>query len=488
MRAALAVWALALGAQEEAREFHFQHENVLGTSLDLVVQAPTRARAEACQAAVLDEIERLRRILSTYDPASEVSRLNGTPFFIRVSAELMEVLALYEAWRLRSGGAFNGQLGSIICVWKKAQESGTPPEDALLDRLARAIDGPAADLDVEGGKARRRTSQLLNVNAIGKNYIIEKAVHAARSQDPSLAGILLSIGGDVACRGAEWRVGVVDPRRSQDNAPPLTHLLLRDRAVASSGSYERPYTIGDRRHSPVMDPRNGRPADGVLGATVVAPDAVTADALSTALCVLGPREGLALVARVARAECLIVASDGTVHTSPGWAALEAPGFPVEIAQQKHPAWPEKFQVGIDVMLAQNPPGKPYCRPYLAVWVEDASKKPVRTISVWGTDAKYLKELTAWWSFAGKDGALVKAVTRATRNPGKHTLLWDGLDDKGQPVPQGVYVLRVEVHREHGRHIKDMVAPLACRAKAWKGDLRGNVEIESIKVRYGPEGK
>jgi thiamine biosynthesis lipoprotein ApbE len=469
--------------------FAFGHDHVLGTSLDLLVAAPDRTLAEACESAVLEEVERLRRILSTYDPASEIGRLNATSAALRVSPELLEVLDLYESWRLRTAGAFNGRLGSILALWKEAEASGREPDDALLAAAAREIDGPAVELDVEAGTARRLGTARLNVDALGKNYILAKALRAARTRVPAATGLLLSIGGDVVSWGAgpdgPWIVGVMDPRTPFENAPPAARTRLRGGALTSSGSYERFFTVAGRRIPRMIDPRTGRPATGVLGASVLAPDPVTADALSTTLCVLPPEEGLRLIASIPDADAFLVAADGAVHTSPGWARRTEP---VEISQQKNTGWPAGYQVTIDLALAKSPKasaGKPYRRPYVAVWIEDPSGRPVRTVAVWGNDPKYLKELTLWWTIGSKDAALVKAVSKATRDGGAYKLSWDGLDDKGQPVPQGVYVVRLEVHREFGQHIKNMSAALPCRAKPSGLDFRPSLEVDGVKVRYGP---
>jgi thiamine biosynthesis lipoprotein ApbE len=480
---------------ERAREYRFCHEGVLGTSLDLTVITESGDRAGACEGAVLSEIERLRRILSTYDPLSEISRLNSTLEEIPVSSDLFEVLALYEAWRVCSGGSFDARVGSILSAWKRGEREQRIPDPATLRAICQGIDGPGVALDRERQRVRRLSDHLLGINAIGKNYILEKAVAAALAKEPTVRGLLLSIGGDIVCRGsatgipgAPWSLGVADPRLHHDNAPPLCRILLRDRAVASSGSYERYFTFGRDRYSCIINPRTGWPAQEVLGATVIAADAVTADALSTSLCVLGPDGGLELIRRVPGAECLITTSDGATVESPGWRAYVAPPPPVEIQQQKKSLWPDQFEVSVELTLAASPPtqsGKPYRRPYVAVWIEDAAGKAVRTVAVWGNNLKHEPELSAWWSFAGKNAELVKAVSKATRDAGKYTLVWDGQDDKGNPVPQGSYVVRIEVSREFGRHFKDMAAPLVCKTKASKAAIKGNVEMDSVKIAYGP---
>ena len=92
----------------------------------------------------------------------------------------------------------------------------------------------------------------------------------------------------------------------------------------------------------------------------------------------------------------------------------------------------------------------YARPYVAVWVEDADRKPVRTVQLWVGKDEWLKDLRSWWRKVGRyDRELVDAVTSATRPAGEYTFVWDGLNDKGQRVEQGNYTFYVEVVREHG---------------------------------------
>src|SRR5258706_15798311 len=105
-------------------------------------------------------------------------------------------------------------------------------------------------------------------------------------------GGLLNMGGDIrAWGGGGWVVGVADPECPAENAPVRGTLVLREAAVATSGGYARYFTIGERRYSHLIDPRTLRPVEDVASATVVASDCVTANAMSTAACVLGAREG-----------------------------------------------------------------------------------------------------------------------------------------------------------------------------------------------------
>ena len=92
----------------------------------------------------------------------------------------------------------------------------------------------------------------------------------------------------------------------------------------------------------------------------------------------------------------------------------------------------------------------YARPYVAVWIEDSNRKPVRTVQLWVGKDEWLKDLRSWWRKVGRyDRELVDAVTSATRPAGEYRFVWDGLDDSGNRVEQGEYTFYVEVVREHG---------------------------------------
>jgi len=470
-------------------EFYFHHDHVIGTSLDVWAVAPDETAATACETAILDEIERLRRIFSLYDADSELSRLNRAGGPVPASPEMVEVLTAYEAFQQRSYGAFNGQLGELVRLWKAAEQTGVEPDSATLQPIVREINQPGWRTDEAHRTVTRLTSQPLNLNSIAKGYIIQKAAAAARARVPALRGLLLNLGGDMAVWGKDadgrpaWTIGVQDPLHPEDNAPVLAVLRLEDAAVATSGGYERYYTVAGKRYSHLFDPRTGRPAAGMASATVVARDNMTANALATTLCVLSPEEGLRLVADTPGAECLLVTPDGRQFRSAGLKTLELALPPTaQDKGDKTTAWPDGYQVTLSVTLPTIDAGARYRRPYVAVWVENADGKAVRTITVWGNNPRYTKDLSHWWKFAQGDQALIKAVTRATRAPGKYTLAWDGKDDKGALVPRGTYTVQVEVHREHGKHLVQ-TGKIVCGADPATVTLERNAETEATVVEY-----
>jgi hypothetical protein len=155
-----------------------------------------------------------------------------------------------------------------------------------------------------------------------------------------------------------------------------------------------------------------------------------------------------------------------------------------------PKWDDRFELAVDLEIAAQQ-GSRYHRPYVAVWVEDAGGRPVRTLSVWvntsGRGPRYIRELRRWFSMersqedsGGPD--LVATVSSATRLPGQYTVTWNGRDDRGAVVDQGSYRLVIEAAREHGSY-QLMEQDLTLGAKPVAADLGSNEEIGRARVEY-----
>jgi thiamine biosynthesis lipoprotein len=214
-----------------ANEFSFHRDHVIGTSLDLCIVAPDAGTAEDAELTVLNEIERLRTIFSTYDATTEISKLNRTREPVRVSADMAEVLKAYEFWQGKSGGAFNGQVGELVRVWKDGEKANREPAPLTLERIAADLKKPGWQLDPVTNTVTRLTDQPLNLNAIGKGFIIQKAFDAVQKQHSTVSGLLINLGGDIRAWGTPpggtgWAVGVQDPFRHFDNAAPLAGLRI----------------------------------------------------------------------------------------------------------------------------------------------------------------------------------------------------------------------------------------------------------------------
>jgi thiamine biosynthesis lipoprotein ApbE len=384
-----------------------------------------------------------------------------------VSAELFDVLALFDTWRDRTGGALDASAEAVSRVWKRAATLGRVPTDEELAAAVAEVRRPHWRLDPSARTVTHLDATPIILNSFTKSYIIDRAVRAALDGG-AVHAVVVNIGGDLVTRGA-WTepVAVTDPLDNADNAAPLTRLAVRDRAVATSGSYRRGFDIGGRHYSHIVDPRTGRPVSQVVSATVVADRAADAGALATAFNVLRPEDSERLARSVPGAEFLLVLADGSRIQSAGWRALAADSqpalhvpSPVARLFASEQAGRPGYELTVTVELAQlqGQSGGRVERPYLAIWIEDKDKIPVRTLTVLyrANEARFLAELRAWYRGdrlrAMADGTeIIGSVSSATRSPGRYTFTWDMNDQQGAPVKPGTYTVCIEAAREHGTY-------------------------------------
>jgi FAD:protein FMN transferase len=285
---------------------------------------------------------------------------------------------------------------------------------------------------------------------------------------------------------------VTDPRDNADNAPALARFAVRNRAVATSGGYRRGFDIAGAHYSHIVDPRTGRPAGHVLSATVVAEHAVDAGALATALCVLTLEDSARLASQIPGVEYLIVLPDGQRIESRGWPGLESAPTrsfstpnPVARMYASEQAWNPDFELTVAVELAR--PGGMTKRPYVAVWIENKDRFPVRLIALWYQKSRYLPELTAWSRAerqrAMADGTdIIGSVASATRSPGAYTFKWDGKDQQGNLVKPGTYTVCIEVSREHGTY-QLLRQEMDFSGVAREVVLPGGTEVTAASLNY-----
>ena len=474
----------------------FHDENVLGTSLELKVAATSQKNADRAEAAVLSEIQRESKALSSYDSASEFSRWAATRGqAVPVSKELFETLSLFDQWRARTNGALDPAAEAVIRVWKDAAKADHMPGQQELAAAVQTVRQPHWSLDASAHTATHLSSTPLVLNTFVKSYIIDHAANAALATS-NVDGVVVNIGGDVVVRGIlSESIHVADPRSDAENSKPLAHLILSDMAVATSGNYRRGFDIQGQHYSHIVDPRTGQPADGILSATVIARNPVIAGALATSFSVMGADESRKLASSMSGVEYQLVQRDGSKVESAGWRKLASPSMDLAMAAAPAPprplpvpqagVWNAAFE--LDIILELTHFDFPVRRPYVAIWIEDKDKFPVRTIALWQQKSRYLTDLKNWYradrmrSMAeGSD--LIGTITSATRSPGKYTVKWDGKDNAGKPVKAGTYFVNIEAAREHGTY-QMMRQEMDFSGTPKTAQLPGGSEIASATIEY-----
>lgn len=302
---------------------HHTYERMLGTEVEVQIVADSRAQAEAAEDAALSELERLRDIFNRFDPHSEFSRWLARPHErVSLSSELWEVLAQAEWWQDWSGGAFHAGADALGAVWRAAAERGQRPTAETLAQVLSDLRQPLWTRFPDGSATLHATFPL-GLNALAKGFIVDKAAETAFAA-AGVRAVSVNAGGDLrtlsreGMGGTGLRVQVADPLTRRDDAPPLATVKVGGGALASSGHAHRGYRIGEDWVSHLLDPRTGQPVSGVAGVTVTAPTCLQADALATALSVLGV-SGLPLLDALPDCAALLVGPQGERFASSRWA-------------------------------------------------------------------------------------------------------------------------------------------------------------------------
>lgn len=290
---------------------------MMGTVVEITAGGQEIEKLEAAVNEAFAEIERLDKLLSRHRPSSDISLLSQSNDGSKVATETAQVIALGLDVARRSGGAFDLTLGRLKSLWGLDKERPTVPDQEAISEALAGI-GPAA-LSLDGQQVGKRTPPLqVDLGGIAKGYTVDRAI--AVLQRHGITSAAVNAGGDMYLLGQRpqrsWRIGIQHPRQ-QDTV--LETIQVRDRAVVTSGDYERFFEKKGIRYHHIFDPQNGFPARRCQSVTIIADSVALGDALATAVFVLGPEAGLQLLAQYPEAEGLIVATDGTLHVSPGWA-------------------------------------------------------------------------------------------------------------------------------------------------------------------------
>jgi len=302
------------------RTYEF-HGLAMGTtwSVKVVAASLDRERQQALEALVVAELDGVNEKMSHYLETSELSRFNDlvedAPF--PVSAELLEVLERALEIGEQTGGALDVTIGPLVDAWGFGPPGHPPepPSDAEILRLLAASGPEHLVLDRHAAAVTKRVPGLrVDLSAIAKGYAVDRVAEALAAE--GLDRFLVEIGGELRALGTgetgePWRLAVERPRtegRSVQLIVPLT-----SGSLATSGDYRNYYEVDGERITHILDPRTGRPITHRLASvSVVDPLCVRADALATALMVLGPDDGYRLAMESDLAALFLVrGEDGT---------------------------------------------------------------------------------------------------------------------------------------------------------------------------------
>jgi thiamine biosynthesis lipoprotein len=293
---------------------------LMGTYFDIQVVSKREGQARAAMAAAFAELARVEELLSEWKETSEISEVNRRAGMspVAVGPELYAVVERSVRIAELTGGAFDLTFASCGGLWA-AREQRIPDDDAIAACLSH-VGYLRVRLD-----PRRSTIHLtdpgmrIGIAGIGKGFGIDRAAEVL--EDQGITAYVVDGGGDIRLKGAKpggaWTVGIRDPRQPRQLYATVSP---GGGAIVTSGDYQQYFERDGIRYHHILDPTTGRPARETVAVTVIAPNAMDADALATGLFVLGPERGLALVERMEGVEALFF--------DPALAVVRSSGFPV----------------------------------------------------------------------------------------------------------------------------------------------------------------
>lgn len=306
-----------------------QIRDAMGSFVAVTVLHESAGLAEHAIGTAFEEMDRNIGLLNRFDGASALSALNDGGHLADAPPELTDVIERGLAYGRHSGGAFDITVKPIIDLYRDPATYAprTPPTREEIDEAAQLVG--AAHVEVTGRQVRlARSGMTLTLDGIAKGYVVDGM--AAALGEAGATRFLINAGGDIRTGGDRgdarpWTIAVRDPRSeapswnsaSWDDGIVPEAIRVANGAVATSGSYEVYFDHQQRAHHIVRAETGGSPAEA-LSVTVTAATTIEADALATAVFVLGPRRGRELIDGMAGCECLVIDRNGNQVYSRGW--------------------------------------------------------------------------------------------------------------------------------------------------------------------------
>ncbi len=282
---------------------------IMGTLAQITAISDDPACAHRCIELALDAIEMIQQTMNDRDENSELSKLNATAFEqeVKVSPELFTVLQAAKEYSILSGGAFDVTIGPEVQLWRTMQQTGTPPTSEQIEQARFRVGYEKMILNPETQTVQFELAGMrLDLGGIAKGYAIDLAIEAMK-QNGAMGG-MVDIGGDIRCfghsptRGNNWLIGLQNPRKEK----LITKLKLTDYAVATSGDYRRFIEINGKKQGHILNPATADSAEELISISIVAPTAMQADALATAVAVMGRQRGLDLIESLDGIEAFVI--------------------------------------------------------------------------------------------------------------------------------------------------------------------------------------
>jgi len=270
-------------------------------------------------------IERMKEIeddMTINKPGGEINALNEAAGkkSVKVSSQIMSLLNKAKQYGQLSQGAFDVTIGPLVKEWGIFTDNPQIPSQERIKELLPLVDYKTVQLDSAAGTAMLPTKgQMIDLGGIAKGYAGDEAIRIYKEN--GITSGFINLGGNVVVLGAKpdgtpWNIGVQNPRGV--NGKIIGKVAIKDKALVSSGDYERYFEKDGVRYHHILDPKTGSPSkSGLIGVTIVADSSTDGDALSTSVFVLGLDKGMALVESLEGIDAIFITEDKKVYATSG---------------------------------------------------------------------------------------------------------------------------------------------------------------------------
>ena len=319
MKSTLFLLAMLLhGSTSAQSEVQKKELLLMGSRFELIAAHEDQNTAWRAIQAAEEEVRRIEIMISSWQEESYTSEINRNAGIrsVAIPEEMFQLISRAQKVSELTQGAFSLAFGSVYHLYDFANEEVVMPHDSLIAKYLPLMQHQNIRLNPQNQSVRLKYPGMkIGFGAIGKGYAADRAKTIMLAHD--IQAGCINAGGDLTTwgnrpDGSDWNIGISDPQQKDEI---IAYLPTKNKAIVTSGDYEKYFLYQGERYSHIVDPRNGRPVQEVASATVICPSAELADALATAVCVLGKKDGLALINGLNGVEAIIIDQNGEKSAS-----------------------------------------------------------------------------------------------------------------------------------------------------------------------------
>ena len=279
-------------------------QGALGTFVTITVVHHDVSEGITAVGAAFDEVHRIHDLMNVHKQSSEVGVLNREGYYEGVSDDTRHVIQRANSFSERMEGAFDITVLPVLELWEENFSKSKIPTDSEISQRLELVNYRNILIEDKNINFRKR-GMGITLAGVAKGYAVDKAIEALSRGN--IRHALVNAGGDIRVIGGKdenipWRIAIRDPR---NKTRIVTAVELYDQAIATSGTYRRSF-------SDIINPKVGRPAQGVLSSTVITEKAMDADMLATCMFILEAEKGIELIGELDGVKAFVIRNDGSI--------------------------------------------------------------------------------------------------------------------------------------------------------------------------------